>query len=141
MADPIPFDEMNLTLNAPEGEEENVDAMPAYTDGTFCISCWQLTPDDLARLKENGGKVWLWVWSGETQPPVCVDTVSPFDEQDDATVIGVDEGGKDTHVETILEVCPLCKGNTPSIEEAEKDGVQYCGECEGQGQIVKDAKP
>ena len=138
MADPIPFDEMNLTLNAPEGEEENVDAMPAYTDGTHCISCWQLSPEDLERLKENGGKIWLWVWSGHTQPPVCVDTVNPFEGQD--ATVGVDEGGKEQHVETIMLLCPLCKGNTPTIEEAARDGVQYCIECDGVGKIAKDTQ-
>ena len=147
MADPIPFDEINLTLTAPEGQEEDVDTMPAYTDGTHCISCWQLSPEDLERLKENGGKVWLWVWSGKTQPPVCVDTVSPFEEQqaeenaaqeaeghtpqERAVVMNANEDSPFAHkeAEVVLEDVALKVTGVTHIAGAVSDCVQQCARC------------
>ena len=86
--DPIEFPEVNLALVAPKGDEDSVREMPAYTDGEFCISCWQMSPEEIEQLKKNDGKLWLWVWSLPTsQPPVLIDVANPFEKQE-----GVDYG-------------------------------------------------
>lgn len=134
MADPIEFDEANLKLTAPKGDEDTVREMPAYTDGEFCVSCWQLSPEEMKELAANDGKLWLWVWSGKTQPPVCIDVDNPFEQRtpvDDlvqadtnGVIIGVDEGGKDQTVETKIEI----RGTT-HIAGAVSDCVQQCTRC------------
>ena len=52
------------------GKEEIKD-LPAFTDGEFCISCWEMS------LRERisvllFGRIWLSVFSGKTQPPVSL---------------------------------------------------------------------
>ena len=70
---PIKFPQANKTLTAPQGmTEEECGALPVFSNGGQCVSCWQPT------LKERlfiliFGKVWLWVWSGYTQPPVALE--------------------------------------------------------------------
>ena len=123
MANPIEFNEANLRLTAPKGDEDTVREMPAYTDGSFCVSCWQLSPEELKELQANDGKLWLWVWSGATQPPVLIDVENPFEQQ---TPI-------DDLVQANAAPCALCGGNTPSIEQATTEGSQYCKDCGGTG--------
>lgn len=46
--------------------------LPAYTDGTFVSTVWQLDDDDIAALKRNGGKLTMFVYSGSVTPPVAL---------------------------------------------------------------------
>lgn len=80
MANPTTFPQVNVTLSRPaDMTPEECDSLPIFTDGKVCISRWEPTVDDLERLV-RGAPVWLWVWSGATQPAVCVSTESPFVE-------------------------------------------------------------
>ena len=73
---PIPFTKSNLTLKAPPGiDPETCLDLPVFANGQFCCSCWQLEPGDLERIQETG-VVWLTVWAGQSQPPVCVEAES-----------------------------------------------------------------
>jgi hypothetical protein len=66
---PIEHRFANVTLNAPDGQEDEVSPLPVYTDGKQCISCWRMNwRERLAAL--FFGRVWLSVLSGHTQPPV-----------------------------------------------------------------------
>jgi len=76
---PISFKEQTKILNKPEGmTDKECSPLPVWNgDSQRCISCWK------ANLKERllflfTGKIWLWVWYGQTQPPVCVDIIHPF---------------------------------------------------------------
>ena len=76
---PISFKEQTKILNKPEGmTDKECSPLPVWNgDGQRCISCWK------ANLKERllflfTGKMWLWIWYGQTQPPVCVDIMHPF---------------------------------------------------------------
>lgn len=75
----INFEESNKTLQKPKGmTDEECSPLHVHTTGVECISCWHEKS-----LKERlkflfTGNVWLWVWSGQTQPPVCLDLKSPF---------------------------------------------------------------
>ena len=52
------------------GKKEIKD-LPAYTDGQFCVSYWQMSlRERLSALLF--GRVWLSVFSGNTQPPVSL---------------------------------------------------------------------
>jgi hypothetical protein len=71
---PTTFQQSNHTLNAPENTSysrnvESVDALPIWTDGEQCVSCWKMTwRERLSAL--FFGKIWLAVLFGSTQPPV-----------------------------------------------------------------------
>jgi hypothetical protein len=51
--------------------DEECGDLHVYRDGETCYSEWQPTPEELAALAA-GGRVCLWVWSGNTQPPVAL---------------------------------------------------------------------
>lgn len=67
---PIEFPESNRLLKAYESEHEMKD-MRVWTDNKMCISCWKATwKERLSFLLF--GKVWVYVLSGGTQPPVAL---------------------------------------------------------------------
>lgn len=68
---PAEFPQVNKRLGAPKGCEGEVGALPVCTDGNVCVSCWELTPEELEIVKRTG-KIFLFVFSGETQPPVAL---------------------------------------------------------------------
>jgi len=70
---PIDFPQANKNLLKPQGwTDEQCGSLPIFSNGQQCISCWQPTwKERLAILLF--GKVWLYVWSGQTQPPVALD--------------------------------------------------------------------
>lgn len=80
---PIPFNEANKVLTAPvqgattEGTAHKIDPLHVFTDGQMCISCWQPTWRERLKILFSG-KVWLFIISGSTQPPVAVVSDSPF---------------------------------------------------------------
>jgi len=70
--EPKKFAQANKNLLKPEGmTDEECNSLPVFTDGKVCISLWQMTWGE--RLKALFfGKVWLFVHSGQTQPPVAL---------------------------------------------------------------------
>lgn len=46
-------------------------SLHVWSDGTQCVSCWRPTFKERLNIL-FGGKVWLGVLSGKTQPPVFV---------------------------------------------------------------------
>lgn len=70
MAYPVDFPGKNLDLQPPPGAE-NIAPLPIFRNGTCCVSCWELSPDELADVIRTG-KVFLSVFWGQTQPPVYV---------------------------------------------------------------------
>jgi hypothetical protein len=76
---PIVFTQVNRTLTRPQNmTDDECGPIQVYSDGQQCVSCWR--PTFRERLSVLlFGKVWLFVWSGETQPPVALAGVrSPF---------------------------------------------------------------
>lgn len=72
MAFAVPFPEANIRLTGPRGEADS-DVYTVHArrlDGTV-VTCWQLTPEDIAGIIETGGKVWLSVW-GQSMPPTII---------------------------------------------------------------------
>lgn len=68
--EPIKFPESNKDLLKPEGwTDEQCGSLPVFTEGQKCISLWKMTwKERISAL--FFGKVWLYVYSGHTQPPV-----------------------------------------------------------------------
>lgn len=68
--EPDKFPQANKDLLKPEGwTDDQCGTLPVFTDGKECISLWKMTwRERFSAL--FFGKVWLFVHSGETQPPV-----------------------------------------------------------------------
>jgi hypothetical protein len=76
---PVTFEQANKNLLKPEGmTDEECGSLPVYNDGQHCISCWRPTWRERLSILLFG-KVWLWVYSGYTQPPVALEgKITPF---------------------------------------------------------------
>lgn len=74
---PIMFPQSNKTLGPPKHmTDDECSSLPVFTDYKLCISCWELSDEDIADLVKTR-KIWLWVFSGGNQPPVALDTKPP----------------------------------------------------------------
>jgi hypothetical protein len=79
--EPIKFKESNAVLQKPRSmTDEQCAPLHIFRTGEQCISCWRASFFDRLRILFKG-VVWLWVWSGNTQPPVAVETDDPFKEK------------------------------------------------------------
>jgi len=78
---PINFPESNLKLQKPPGmTDKDCAPLPIHTDGQTCISCWELSHEEINTIIKNR-VVWIGVLSGETQPPVWLSADRPFEEK------------------------------------------------------------
>jgi len=80
--EPIKFKYANKDLLKPEGwADEQCRSLPVFTDGRQCISLWKMTwRERLSAL--FFGNVWLFVHSGQTQPPVALMATKNIFEQE-----------------------------------------------------------
>jgi hypothetical protein len=71
--EPITFPQMTVELQKPEiMTDDECGPLPVFSDGNVCISCWK--PSLRERLSILlFGKVWVWVHSGRTQPPIALE--------------------------------------------------------------------
>lgn len=69
---PIVFEQANRTLSKPSNmTDDECSSLSVFSDGSDCISLWQ--PSWRERLSILFfGRVWLFVHSGHTQPPVLL---------------------------------------------------------------------
>lgn len=74
--EPVIFTQANRCLTAPVSNPD-VKPLYVYTDGLQCISVWQLTDDEIETLVKSK-KLYISVYSGETQPPIMAMVDSPF---------------------------------------------------------------
>jgi hypothetical protein len=71
---PIDFAGMNTDLMKPkEMTDEECGSLPCFRNGLQVISCWKMNLKERVRSL-FAGKIWLSVYSGETQPPVALST-------------------------------------------------------------------
>ena len=77
---PIDFKQSTKVLQRPSTmTDKECASLPVWCDGEQCVSCWK--PSFKERVKILfGGKVWLGVLSGKTQPPVFVSGEKVFEE-------------------------------------------------------------
>lgn len=75
---PTRFPQQTAELQPPVGmTEAECGVLAVHRTGIHCISRWRLNWRERLALV-FGAPVWLWVWSGDTQPPVALTTESPF---------------------------------------------------------------
>ena len=71
---PINFKQSNKVLGKPKNwnEKKPCASLPVNTYDGNCISCWKLSIKERMSILFFG-KIWLWVKSGKTQPPVALE--------------------------------------------------------------------
>jgi hypothetical protein len=70
MGTPVEFEGQNFVLRPPV-KAENILPLPIFRNGKCCVSCWQLTDDEIAEIVTSR-RVYVTVFSGDTQPPIYV---------------------------------------------------------------------
>ena len=75
---PITFVEHNAVLQKPANmTDKECGSLSVYRDGKQCISCWKMSfKERISALLF--GKVWLYVLSGNTQPPVALEVSNNY---------------------------------------------------------------
>ena len=69
---PIDFPQSTKVLQKPSTmSDKECSSLHVWNDGKQCVSCWKPTFKERINIL-FGGKVWLGVLSGKTQPPVFV---------------------------------------------------------------------
>ena len=72
MAHPIPFDGHTHDFGPPPGLDEMVGRLPCFMNGATVVSAWQLAPEELQRVIDSGGIVFMSVMSGTNVFPCYV---------------------------------------------------------------------
>ena len=82
---PAKFPQSNRELTRPAGTtEEECESLFVWTDDKHCLSLWKPTWQERLRFLFKG-ELWLWVWSGSSQPPVSLQFHSPFERPNNAS--------------------------------------------------------
>lgn len=77
---PIDFPQPTKVLQKPSTMSDNeCSSLHVWNDGKQCVSCWKPTFKERMNIL-FGGKVWLGVLSGKTQPPVFVSGEMVFEK-------------------------------------------------------------
>lgn len=77
---PTDFPQSTKVLQRPGTmSESECQSLPVWCDGKQCVSCWNPTIKERLNIL-FGGKVWLGVLSGKTQPPVFVTSERVFEK-------------------------------------------------------------
>ena len=59
------------TIDSANMTDEECGTLPVFCYDETCVSCWRLSwKERLSAL--FFGTVWVWVWSGQTQPPIAL---------------------------------------------------------------------
>ena len=75
---PRAFPQANCRLLPPPGID-NCDPLETYrAPEGFILSHWQMSAEELDEVNRNGGRLWLYVWSGQSAPPVAIEVADPF---------------------------------------------------------------
>lgn len=84
---PIDFAEKTKTLGKPSNmTDEECIPLPVWNgDEKTCISCWKASFKQRVKFLFTG-KMWVGIYSGQTQPPVWITPDHPF------TKTGEDDG-------------------------------------------------
>jgi hypothetical protein len=83
--EPIYFPESNKNLLKPAGmTDKQCGSLPVLSDGKICLSLWRTSWRERLSVLFFG-RVWLYVYSGHTQPPVSLNgTRSVFGKGEEA---------------------------------------------------------
>jgi hypothetical protein len=70
MGTSVKFDGTNVVMKAPEGAENVVD-VHAFTNNVCCVTCWELTPDEIEEIVKTK-RCYVSVFFGGGMPPIFV---------------------------------------------------------------------
>lgn len=75
---PVKFPQATKNLIKPNSmTDEECASLWVWNDGQTCISCWKLNLWQRLQILFTG-KIWLGIMSGQTQPPVWLDSDNVF---------------------------------------------------------------
>jgi len=75
---PIEFKEQTKVLRKPQNmTDAECGSLPVFNDSKQSISCWRANIIERVKFIFSG-RVWLGVYSGQTQPPVWLGVKYPF---------------------------------------------------------------
>ena len=72
MANPIAWHGTNKVLKASKERKADILDMHVFNNGIASVSCWELTPEELADCIQAGGCIFVSVLAGPTSPPIFV---------------------------------------------------------------------
>lgn len=98
---PIDFPQSTKVLQKPSTMSDNeCSSLHVWNDGKQCVSCWKPTFKERMNIL-FGGKVWLGVLSGKTQPPVFVSGEMVFEKAPlKARILAFWEKAKESIIQT-----------------------------------------
>lgn len=97
MATPVRFCGFNKRLTPAPGTEDSVGVLHVYSDGRETISCWKLSPEELAHINKTG-EVWQAIAAGQTAPPTFVSGLPLMDAIDPDSGQATDYHSDGSHV-------------------------------------------
>ena len=71
MAEAIQWYGANKVLQSPKDFGSVID-ISVFNNGKCSVSCWKLTPEELADVVQNGGHIFVTVLGGPSQYPMFV---------------------------------------------------------------------
>ena len=70
MANPVDFEGANDVLLAPPAMGDDCKDLPIFRTQSAVISAWQLSPEEVQRVRQTGT---IWIYAvGSTHPPLIV---------------------------------------------------------------------
>ena len=72
MAECIPWHGTNKFLKAPKERKADIQDIYVFNNNIATVSCWELTPEELADCIQAGGCIFVSVLAGPTSPPIFV---------------------------------------------------------------------
>jgi len=80
--EPLEFEQQSIILTKPNNmTDEECGPLPIYSDGRICVSLWQMSwRERVSSL--FFGRVWLLIYSGQTQPPVVLQVTRELFEKE-----------------------------------------------------------
>lgn len=70
MGTAVKFNGANCVMKAPK-EAENVYDVHAFTNGVCCVTCWQLTKEEIEEIVRTG-QIYVSVFFGGGMPPIFI---------------------------------------------------------------------
>lgn len=71
MGQPVDFPGTNITMTAPEGQEDDVQSVRAFRNERCCVTCWMLTEEEWAEVAKTG-RIYLSIYGNGGMPPVYI---------------------------------------------------------------------
>jgi len=71
MARGVKFSDMNGELGAPKDDEDRVNSLPVFRNGSCVVSCWEFSNEEIQEIIKTK-RVYLSLLSGLTMSPAII---------------------------------------------------------------------